>query len=217
MIADSPRVAKATGRQTRFRPQWWPVASSLESWDLTLPVERQQLRGHDQHSGKPNTSSQALCDLVGNTKYLPGAGTHHFPRVLLRRLRQALFLSVRNCRCGRPLDTGGHHRAACARAGVLGRRGFALERVAASREARGRVRTNILPIADGRKLEVVVDGLLLQGRAQLAVDTTLVCALHPHGRPRLDAARHDGVALKVGRPAQKPLSTQNLLALSQLA
>ena len=39
----------------------------------------------------------------------------------------------------------GHHRAACARAGVLGRRGFALESVVARicREAGGRVSTNV--------------------------------------------------------------------------
>ena len=134
---------------------------------------------------------------------------HLFRVILLRRLRQALPLSVLNCRCGRPLDFCGHHRAACARAGVLGRRGFALESVAARicREAGGRVRTNMLvrdmdldvPIADARRLEVVVDGLPLQGGAQLAVDTTLVCALHADGRPRLGAAKHDGVALKVAR------------------
>ena len=42
------------------------------------------------------------------------------------------------------------------------------------REAGGRVRTNML--GDARKLEIVVDGLPLRGGAQLAVDTTLVCA-----------------------------------------
>ena len=50
-------------------------------------------------------------------------------------------LSVRNCRCGHPLDFSGHHRAVCARA---------------------RVRTNMLvrdmdldvPVSDGRRLEV---------------------------------------------------------------
>ena len=99
---------------------------------------------------------------------------HLFRVILLRRLRQALSLSVRNCRCGRPC---GHHRAACARAGVLGRRGFALESVAARIcwEAGGRVRTNMLvrdmdldvPIADARRLVVVVDGLPLQGGAHL--------------------------------------------------
>ena len=47
---------------------------------------------------------------------------HLFTVVLLRRLRRPLPFSVRMCRCGRLLDSLGHHRAACARAGVLGRR-----------------------------------------------------------------------------------------------
>ena len=89
----------------------------------------------------------------------------------------------------------GHHRAACARTGVPGRRGFALESAAARicREAGGRLRTIFfvrdmdLPTAtleDARRLEVVVDGLPLHGGAQLAVDTTLVSALYGDGRPR---------------------------------
>ena len=47
-----------------------------------------------------------------------------FRVLLLRRLWLPLPCSARNCRCGRPLDSSGHHRAACAVAGVLGRRGF---------------------------------------------------------------------------------------------
>ena len=38
-----------------------------------------------------------------------------------------LPLSSRTCRCGRQLDQFGHHRAACSKAGVLGKRGFPLE------------------------------------------------------------------------------------------
>ena len=49
-------------------------------------------------------------------------------RVLMtRRLRLPMPLSSRSCRCGRLLDSLGHHRAGCVEAGVLGRRGFALE------------------------------------------------------------------------------------------
>ena len=49
-------------------------------------------------------------------------------RVLLcRRLHLPLPFSSRTCRCGPLLDCRGHHRAACAEAGVLGARGFALE------------------------------------------------------------------------------------------
>ena len=63
-----------------------------------------------------------------------------FRLLFLRRLRLPLPLQARSCRCGRPLDVLGHHRAACANAGVLGRRGWVLENVAARvcREAGGR-------------------------------------------------------------------------------
>ena len=46
---------------------------------------------------------------------------HLFRTLLLRRLRLPLSMSKSICRCGRPLDSRGHHRAACARAGVLGK------------------------------------------------------------------------------------------------
>ena len=92
--------------------------------------------------------------------------------LLLRRLWLPLPPSSRNCRCGRLLDVFGHHRAACAEAGVLGRRGFALESAAARvcREAGARVGTDILVRdldlvpqgrPDSRRLEVVADGLPL--------------------------------------------------------
>ena len=68
-----------------------------------------------------------------------------FRVLLLRRLRLPLPLSRRFCRCGRLIDEFGHHRAACAQAGVLGRRGFALESVVARvcREGGARVTTNM--------------------------------------------------------------------------
>ena len=108
-----------------------------------------------------------------------------FRVVLLRRLHLPLPLTVRNCWCGFPLDSRG--RAACARARGLGGRFWAVQNAAAwiCREAGGRVTTNVLVrdldlaaphVDDARRLEVVVDGLPLFGRAQLAVDTTLVRA-----------------------------------------
>ena len=132
-----------------------------------------------------------------------------FRVLLLRRLRLPLPPASRLCRCGRLLDNFGHHRASCAQAGVLGRRGFAVESVAARicREARGRVATNVLvrdldipvPVNDGRRLEVVVDGLPLFGGAQLAVDTTLVSSLHCDGSPHRGAADVDGAVLVAAR------------------
>ena len=108
-----------------------------------------------------------------------------FRVVLLRRLHLPLPLTVRNCWCGFPLDSRG--RAACVRARGLGGTFWAVQNAAAwiCREAGGRVTTNVLVrdldlaaphVDDARRLEVVVDGLPLFGRAQLAVDTTLVRA-----------------------------------------
>ena len=113
-------------------------------------------------------------------------GVSYRSRLLLcRRLRLPMPLSSRTCRCGRLLDVLGHHWAACAEAGVLGRRGFALECAAAQvcREAGGRVSTNVMVrdldvaefnLRDTRRLEVVADGLsIFGGAAQFAIDTTL--------------------------------------------
>ena len=132
-------------------------------------------------------------------------------RVLLwRSLRLPLPFSRRFCRCGRLLDALGHHRAACARAGVLGRRGFALESAAARicREAGGRVTTNIFvrdlditaPNAlDSHRLEVAAHGLPLFGGAQLAVDTTMVSPLRGDGSPHWGASERDSVVLVAAR------------------
>ena len=55
----------------------------------------------------------------------------------------------------------------------------------------------VLPnAADGRRLEVVADGLPLFGGSQLALDTTLVCALRIDGNLTRNAADEDGVALR---------------------
>ena len=89
-----------------------------------------------------------------------------------------------------------------------------MENVAARicREAGGRVTTNAyvrdLDLnephgGDGRRLEIVVDGLPLFGGAQLAVDTTLVSTLHGDGSARRRAADEDGVALAAARRAKE--------------
>ena len=134
---------------------------------------------------------------------------HLFRVLLLRRLWLPLPLTSRTCRCGRLLDVYGHHRAACSRAGVLGGRGFSVESAAARvcREAGARVSTNVfvrdldLPVLghDGRRLEVVADGLPLFGGAQLAIDTTLVSPIRGDGQPRPMCATHDGAALAQAR------------------
>ena len=129
-------------------------------------------------------------------------------RVLLcRRLHLPLPFFSRTCRCGRLFDCRGHHRAACAEAGVLGARCFALERAAAQvcREGDGRVSTIVMVRnldiegrnpSDARRLEIVVDGLTVCYGAQLAVNTTMVSPLHRDGTARRRAADCNGAALQ---------------------
>ena len=133
-------------------------------------------------------------------------GSQIFRVLLLRRLRLPRPLSRRFCRRGRLIDEFGHRRATCTRAGVLGRRGFAAR---VCREGGARVTTNMfvrdldlnVPNAarDGRRLEVVVDGLPLFGGVQLAIDTTLVFPLHSNGAASWGAGDRDGVVLETAR------------------
>ena len=120
-----------------------------------------------------------------------------------------LPVSVRSCVCGRRLDVLGHHRAACSRAGVLRRRGFAVESAVEQicREAGARVSTNVM-IRDfdiagsntyARRLEVVAEGLSIFGGVQLALDATLVSTHHGDGTPLRNSDKMDGVALQLAR------------------
>ena len=79
-------------------------------------------------------------------------------------------------------------------------------------EAGGRATTNMfirdLDVAvpnalDGRRLEVVADGLPLFGGAQLAVDATLVSPLHADGSPHRHAADMDGAVLTTARRKER--------------
>ena len=84
-------------------------------------------------SEKATLRSQSGCGAraalsIISTCSLTRIGPPFFRTLLLRR---PLSLTQRNCQCGRPLDSNGHHRTACARPGVLGRRGFAVESAAA--------------------------------------------------------------------------------------
>ena len=96
------------------------------------------------------------------------------------------------------------------------------------REAGARVRTNafvrdldlgVVGVLDGRRLEVVADGLPLFNAAQLVIDTTLVSPIHRDGTPRPRTHDVNGVALQharrnkeatypelVGRGAERGLS-----------
>ena len=172
-------------------------------WPSLSDAERAMLRS--QHGPLASAALTALP-----TSRATKIAAQPFRLQLCRRLRLPLPVSSRTCRCGRQLDIFGHHRAACAQAGVLGRRGFALECAAAQvcRKAEARVTTNVfvrdLDLGefnglDGRRLEVIADGLTLWRVAQLAIDTTLVSPLHIDGTAIRRAATHDGAALEAAR------------------
>ena len=91
-------------------------------------------------------SGAGVALLTSPSSPLTGIESPLFRALLLqRRLRLPLPLSERMCRCGHFIDSYGHHRAACSRTGVLGRRGFALESVAVRicREAGGPIAANL--------------------------------------------------------------------------
>ena len=140
--------------------------------------------------------------------------SHLFRILLLRRLRLHLPLSARSCRCRRPLDPLGDHRAACAQSGVLRSRGGPLERAAARicREGGARVTTNTrladlniqnLSRVDDRRIEVIANGLPMLGGSQLAVDTTLVSPLTRTGEPRSRGGTYAGAALHDARRSKE--------------
>ena len=88
---------------------------------------------------------------------------------------------------------------------VLSTRGFPLESAMARvcREGGARVQFNaflrdlnlgMTNIMDGRRLEVIANGLPLFKRAQLAIDTTIVCPVGRDGTPHARAANEDGIS-----------------------
>ena len=114
---------------SHFRSQSRPLEPSVRGWqapaaaaiaerlqaDLVsrLDVASQALL-HSQtgpFSSRPFTSLPACPEL--------SFPSDHLRALFLRRLRLPLPLSARNCRCRRPLDPLGDHRAACARSGAL--------------------------------------------------------------------------------------------------
>ena len=101
----------------------------------------------------------------------------------------------------------------------VGAKRFALESATARvcREASGRVTTNVMVrdldlgdprAADARRLEVVVDGLPLFGGCQLAVDATVVSALHFDGSPHRGAENLGGMVLHGARRRQERTYTE---------
>ena len=105
----------------------WPVYSRFIDtvvWPRLSESSRAMLRSQ---SGPLASVPFTCCPVARHTTF----DTQVFPVLLLRRLWLPLPSSSRVCQCGRPPDVSGHHRAACAVAGVLGSRGFAVGSAAA--------------------------------------------------------------------------------------
>ena len=129
--------------------------------------------------------------------------SQQFRVALLRRLRMPLPIAPRRCGCGNDLDQYGDHRAACATTGALAARAPALETAVAKicREAGGRVARNVAvanmniasPITDGRRIEIVANGLQAYHGQQLAIDTTCVSPISRAG------FSHPGTTSEPGR------------------
>ena len=130
----------STGGKVRRLGWWIPLSASRPS-SQRLPMTRQPCSGLKPDLWRLRLSSPYLS--MKETRIDP----QPFRLLFSCAVCDSLYLCNRapSCRCGRPLDVLGHHRAACANAGVLGRRGWVLENVAARvcREAGGRVRTNL--------------------------------------------------------------------------
>ena len=132
LLSEEPEPSREKSEPGLPRKGWQKLA--------TEPVEARYL----QHSVRPQLTDTEAALLRSQAGPMGSAALTAIPSkkefrlapqpfriLLLRRLRLPLPLSARTCRCGRPLDVLGHHRAACGTAGVLGRRGWVLENVAA--------------------------------------------------------------------------------------
>ena len=104
-------------------------------------------------------------------------------RVLMtRRLRLPMPLSSRSCRCGRLLDSLGHHRAGSAEAGGVGEV-WVCSGVQRSASVPRGGRACVHECHDeGRRLEVTADGLPLFDGAQLAL--AVDCSQRRRSTPR---------------------------------
>ena len=110
---------------------------------LVRVVRPDAVRSFAQRHGRPNGGTGTLSDAFNEVDKIGASCVQDATAPSPPPTRTPVPSSLPVWPSTRP---SGHHRAACARAGVLGRRGFALESAAARvcREAGGRVRTNLL-------------------------------------------------------------------------
>ena len=164
VLDTTPGIFRGKGWQ-RWASYLTDVRYRTLLWDQFSGTEQAHIRSQSgKGSGIAFTTMPTSSELS-----IP---SQSFRILLLRRLRLDLPLRQRMCRCRRFLDSKGDHRAACAVCGVLSRRGFPLESAMARvcREGGARVQFNaflrdlnlgVANVTDGRRLEVIADGLPL--------------------------------------------------------
>ena len=96
-----------------------------EKASASEPVRPREM-GVPSDGGERQLSQE--CQLCLRSRHKPSKMSS-VPQAMQPIVRGVSIVSQRTCRCGHPLDICGHHCAACAAAGVLGRRGFAIESV----------------------------------------------------------------------------------------
>ena len=176
--------------------------------------------GRSAHTSVLNTiSSVRSCGFLCQTLTEPGRGQSvSLPTSRFSKFDGAVFRVLfplsppRSCRSGWLLDPLGHHRAGCSEAGVLGQRGFPLEKGAEQvcREAGARVSTNVfvrdmdLTTFGQSKDRGCADGHTLWNGSQLPKATTFMSPLHWDGRARRKAATHNGAALQNASAGGRP-------------
>ena len=190
---------------------WQYYASSTREHSFRESVLLSQSRPTDQahlrsHSGQAAGAALAATPTCPEFEIKPLA----FRTLLLERLRLPLPLADATCEgCGRPLDERGFHRAACPCSGRLKRRATPVERAVARicREAGAVVRTEArlkdmnlgIAAADGRRIDVLAQGLPCRSGAQLAVDVTLRSPVTARGEAQPRAATIDGAVAERAR------------------
>ena len=220
-----PAGSHQLGTTSRNRPthcwknQWRAVGGNTEQRHPSTPVATPNSWHHPLRPPKQCSAPRleslrqpAFTTILSSPDFTYPSDL--FRVLLLRRLRRPLPLTARHCRCRRPLDSFGDHRATCATSGALRSRAGPLERAAAwvCREAGARVRTHVLVTdlnvtttsrLDNRRIEVIAHGLPLHNGAQLAVDTTLASPLTSTGEPSRQGRHPRSPALRAARQAKE--------------
>ena len=205
-LADSPPPREEEPERTQHQVGWQQRASRKlekflrEEWPGLSNSSRALLRS--QHGPLASAPLTALP-----TSKATRVDAQPFRVFLCRRLHLPLPLSMRACRCAANLTNLAIIVQRASWQGCWGEgasrwrwlRPKCAERLELGFPPTSTSGTWTWPNLDGRRLEVVADGLTLWHGAQLAIDTTLLSPLRRDGSARPRAADHDGAALDDAR------------------